>query len=125
MSIYKGNKLIAGGPNRPNGPDWAHGVYINTGALYKDGYTAPSNGMIVGWFHCDNAGALIEMEINHQTIIARARTFVNGSVSWDGNVQCPVNKGDLIKLESTPSISPKAISGWLTFVPFIDSYTGN
>ena len=114
MSIYKGNKLIAGGPNRP---DWTHGVDVNVVATYMDGYRAPSNGMIVGWFHCDNVGALIEMEINHQTIIARARTSSN-STSWDGNVQCPVNKGDLIKLESSPSIPSEAVSGWLTFVPY-------
>ncbi len=115
MSIYKGNKLIAGGPNRP---DWAHYVAINPEAAYMDGYTAPSNGMIVGWFHCGIPGASIKMEINRQIIIARSRAEYNGGVLWDGNVQCPVNKGDLIKLISTPTISSKEIGGEVTFVPY-------
>ena len=131
MSIYKGEKLISGSASASASasayprPDWTHSVDINVEAAYIEGYTAPSNGMIVGWFHCNASGHLIEMEINHQTIIARARTLSNGNTSWDGNVQCPVNKGDLIKLEATPSISSNEVTGWLTFVPFIDSYTGN
>ena len=118
MSIYKGNKLIAGGPNIPNRPDWAHGVYIDAEALYMDGYTAPSNGMIVGWFRFNNRIAILVLKVNS---IAVARASITGSsnISSEGNVQCPVNKGDYIKLEVTEGgIMSNDINAALYFVPY-------
>ena len=121
MSIYKGNKLIAGGPNRPN---WANAVLLDNETVYMDGYTAPSNGMIVGWFKFNNRIAVLNLNVNSITVAHSA--VINSSTNSEGNVQCPVNKGDYIKLEdSQGSIPSSDIDAALYFVPFIDGYTGN
>lgn len=121
MSIYKGNKLIAGGPNRP---DWAKSVLLDHEGVYMEGYTAPSNGMIIGWFKFNNHMAILNLNVNSITV-ARA-TAINSTTNSEGNVQCPVNKGDYIKLENAlGSIGSKDIDAALYFVPFIDGYTGN
>lgn len=124
MSIYKGDNLIAGGPNIPNRPDWAKSVSLDNETVYMDGYTAPSNGMIIGWFKFNNRIAVLDLKVNSITV-ARA-TVINNSTNSEGNVQCPVNKGDYIKLESTQgSIGSDDIDAALYFVPFIEGYTGN
>ena len=127
MSIYKGNKLIAGGsnkPNKPDRPDWAKAVLLDRVRVYMNGYTAPSNGMIVGWFTFSNHIAVLGLKVNSITV---ARASITGSsTNSEGNVQCPVNKGDLIKLENLQgSIGLNDIDAALYFVPFIDGYTGN
>lgn len=114
MSIYKGDKLIAGGPNRPN---WAKSVLLDHEVVYMDGYTAPSNGMIIGWFKFSNRIAVLDLNVNSITV-ARS-TVINSSTNSEGNVQCPVNKGDYIKLEnSLGSIGSDDIDAALYFVPY-------
>lgn len=122
MSIYKGNRLIAGGPNRPY---WADAVKLDLARIYTEGrYTAPSNGMLVGWFKFDNHIAILNLSINNITV-ARS-SVINNYLNSEGNVQCPVNKGDYIKLEcSHGSVSPNNIVAEVYFVPFIEGYTGN
>ena len=126
MSIYKGDNLIAGGPNRPNRPDWAKAVLLDHKGVFMDGYTAPSNGMIIGWFKFNYRVAVLDLKVNSITV-ARATLPPKGQqYSSEGNVQCPVNKGDYIKLEvSQGDIMSDDIDAALYFVPFIDGYTGN
>ena len=114
MSIYKGDKLIAGGPNRP---DWAKSVLLDPVEVYMDGYTAPSNGMIIGWFKFNNRIAVLSLNVNSITV-ARA-TMINSTTNSEGNVQCPVNKGDYIKLENPHGfIASDDIDAALYFVPY-------
>ena len=118
MSIYKGNNLIAGVPKISDGmPDWAKSVLLDHIEVYMDGYTAPSNGMIIGWFKFNNHIAVLDLKVNSITV-ARA-TVINSAINSEGNVQCPVNKGDYIKLENTQgSIASDDIDAALYFVPY-------
>ena len=118
MSIYKGNKLIAGVPNKPDRPDWAKAVLLDhRGRLYSNGYTAPSNGIIVGWFRFTNHIAVLDLQVNGITV-ARS-SMINNSVNSEGNVQCPVNKGESIKLECTQGVIHYSnIDAALYFVPY-------
>lgn len=114
MSIYKGNNIIA---NRQTRPNWQGAVLLDQEGLYMDGYTAPSNGMIVGWFKFNNRIAVLDLDINNITV-ARA-TVINSSINSEGNVQCPVNKGDYIQLvNSQGSIASDNIDAGLYFVPY-------
>ena len=130
MSIYKGEKLISGSASASASasaypkPDWAKSVLLDHAGVYMDGYTAPSNGMIVGWFRFSNHIAALELKINSITV-ARA-TVLNSTLNSEGNVQCPVNKGDSIRLQATlGDVYSHDIDAALYFVPFIDGYTGN
>ena len=116
MSIYKGDNLIAGGPNRPNRPDWAKAVELSVTDLYNKEYNVPSNGIIVGYF-VSNPASTTYFKINNITV-ARA-TVIDNSTKSEGNVQCPVNKGDHIKLENSQgSIGSDDIDAALYFVPY-------
>lgn len=118
MSIYKGNKLIAGkGSKGPEGPDWAHAVELDIKSLYMEGYNAPSNGIIVGYFSTKGAGATAYIKINNITV-ARSMLGPGGNPNWDGNVQCPVNKSDHIILATNSSISSDKVVGNMCFVPY-------
>ena len=96
MSIYKGNKLITGLPGTICTPDWDHSVIVSANTLYFDGYIVPSNGMIVGWFKFTNRIAVLDLQVNGITV-ARS-SIINSTVNSEGNVQCPVNKGDELSL---------------------------
>lgn len=121
MSIYKGEKLISGSAPAPAPaypkPDWAKAVLLDYVGVYMDGYTAPSNGMIVGWFKFNNRIAVLDLRVNSITV-ARA-TSINSTTNSEGNVQCPVNKGDYIKLENAQGvIGSDDIDASLYFVPY-------
>ena len=117
MSIYKGEKLISGSTSAYPKPDWTKAVQLDHEAVYVDGYSAPSNGMIIGWFRFTNRIAILNLTVNSITI-ARA-TSINSSTNSEGNVQCPVNKGDYIKLENPQgSIGSDDIDAALYFVPY-------
>ena len=126
MSIYKGDRLIASQGSDIDidlirdlhDPDWAKSVLLDHVGLYMDGYTAPSNGMIIGWFKFNNHIAVLDLNVNNITV-ARA-TVINSTTNSEGNVQCPVNKGDYIKLEnnSQGSIGSNDIDAALYFVPY-------
>lgn len=114
MSIYKGNKLIA---NRQTRPYWQGAVLLDYVGMYMDGYTAPSDGMIVGWFKFNNHIAVLDLKINSITV-ARA-TVISSSTNSEGNVQCPVNKGDYIQLvNSQGTIGSSSIDAALYFIPY-------
>ena len=115
MSIYKGEKLISGPAS-----DWTGAVKLNHAEIYSNqanGYTAPSNGMIVGWFKFNNRIAVLDLNINNITVARSSVT--NNAVNSEGNVQCPVNKGDHIHLKaSLGTIAPNDIEAKLYFVPW-------
>ena len=83
-----------------------------------DGYTAPSNGMIIGWFKFNYRVAVLDLKVNSITV-ARATLPPEWQYSSEGNVQCPVNKGDHIKLETSQGvIGSDDIDAALYFVPY-------
>lgn len=128
MSIYKGEKLISGSAPAPAPapapaypkPDWAKAVLLDHTGIYNNnisGYTAPSNGMVVGWFTFSNRIAVLDLKVNNITV-ARA-TSINSTTNSEGNVQCPVNKGNSINLKaSIGTIAPKDLEAELYFVPY-------
>ena len=117
MSIYKGNKLIAGGSNKPDRLDWDHSVIITSKTLYLDGYVIPRNGIIVGWFLNNRGTAVITLEVNGIRV-ARASSD-SGAVISEGSVQCPVNKYDEIAINTPEGIaSAESIVSDIRFVPY-------
>ena len=101
-------------------PYWSQAVLLDIKAVYSNGYTAPSNGMIVGYVYANVPESVAIIKIN-DIEISRADTGPTDS-SACANVQCPVNKGDLIKIRvsssSGPSIDSNRLRGNLTFVPY-------
>ena len=92
-------------------PDWANAVSI-TAAQLNAGYTAPSDGVIVGrWVNSSSTGA--GMTING-VIVGVA------SNSTSGMLQCTVSSGDVIKNNGTTGTSE------ISFVPYkiADSISG-
>jgi hypothetical protein len=83
---------------KPPRPDWANAVAI-TAAQITAGYTAPSDGMIVGWtLPNDNSLTQVIVKINN-TIVARSYRNNNSVEGWDANVQCPVAANDTVIVE--------------------------
>ena len=130
MSIYKGDKLVAGGGNlmteyvrNLHAPDWSQAVLLDHKAVYADGYTAPSNGILVGYIYTVQNESVVSVLING-TEVSRAFAapgVTSSTISSYANVQCPVNKGDLITIHtssSSGSIAPNKLAGKLTFVPY-------
>ena len=120
MSIYKGNKLIAGGPNgsnRSDRPDWAHAVKLSANTLYLDGYIVPSDGIIVGWFRFTGHIAVLEFLVE-SIAVARAAA-ISSSDNSEGNVQCPVNQGNELSLNTREGIlTVSNITAEMFFVPY-------
>ena len=94
-------------------PDWQNAISL-TAAQLSAGYTAPADGMIVGWFRSGEASTIaLNMKINGVTI---SRGFHGSNIdSWDGNVQCPVTSGDIVKVDGR---SASQLACILHFVPF-------
>lgn len=88
-------------------PDWQNAVAI-TAAQINAGYTAPENGMIVGYNYANYNGGS-EPTING-IIVARS-DHNSGGVSFT-NIQCQVNKGDVF---IAPNSDPECR---FHFVPF-------
>lgn len=100
-------------------PDWTKAVKLNVTELYSEGYNAPSNGIIVGYF-VSNPASSTYLKINNITV-ARSTLPPNSTTTTtgsDSNVQCPVNKGDHITLEPTNTVEVYKLAGGLDFVPY-------
>lgn len=122
MSVYKGNKLVAGGSidtHFVRKPAWSQVIELSPEQLHA-GYTAPSDGMFI----CSavmptlgGGGDSISRVITINGIpIASGQYISNDVFSFDSN-SCPVNKGDLIKA----NIDNAWESERRYFVPFEDS----
>ena len=85
-------------------PDWANAVEI-TAAQLQAGYTAPSDGMIVGIAWVTDEKPFAEIQVNGVTV-AIAKT------SNIAQIQCPVEQGN------TLSTSKSVAGSKLKFVPW-------
>ncbi len=122
MSIYKGNKLIADksvGTHLVRKPAWSQAVAISSKELAA-GYKAPADGMIVG--SVIPAPGVSNLKLFCNGVLLSLGTN-NPSGHWSSYIQSHtiVNAGDVISI--TPNVNSG--SSELSFVPFIDSYTGN
>ena len=106
MSIYKGDNLIAGGPNRPNRPDWDRGEYIsNPGNM---DYNVPESGIVYVADAISNSSNEVAMLlINEHKVATMGSSYVSSG-------SFPVNKGDVVKTRNLGS-RPSTVLG---FVPW-------
>ena len=123
MSIYKGDKLVAGrsvGTYLVRRPAWNQAVEISTADLVA-GYTAPSDGIVVGAVHntsLEDYYATIN-GVNRILIISRP-TINNYTIARPISISVTLNKGDTLGC-TAPSAADIIISPSLVFVPFEDS----
>lgn len=98
------------------GPDWSKAVELGVIDLFNKGYNVPSNGIIVGYF-VSNPASVTYFKINNITV-ARAALPPEHQYGSEGNIQCPVNKGDHITLEPTNTAEVYKLAGGIYFVPY-------
>ena len=118
MSIYKGEKLISGSVSASASasasaypkPDWAVAVAI-TEAQFKEGFTAPSDGMIVGILYTHGTTSTgVSLSVNGVEV-ARNKAKDSDHIL---NVQCPVGKDDVIVISDEES----QVNSAIRFVPW-------
>lgn len=119
MSVYKGNKLVAGGSidtHFVRKPAWDQAVAVSVADLTA-GYKAPADGMIVGLlFTNDNTSTGVSVHVNGVEI-ARNKAKDSDRIL---NVQCIVRKDDVITIHGDNAGVSKTSSG-IRFVPFENS----
>ena len=113
MSVYKGEKLVAGRGvgtyevdtseliRNLHDPDWSQAVSITADQLVT-GYTVPKRGIIVGsiWSSRYTNAYTVNIEINNVSVL-NAR-ITDKDVSY-GNIQCPVCANDIVRLVNIPA----------------------
>ena len=116
MSVYKGDKLVAGksvDTYLARNPAWDQAILLSLEAL-TGGYTAPADGMIVGILYTHGTTSTgVSVKVNGVEV-ARNKAKDSDHIL---NVQCPVGKDDVITISDEESQINPAIS----FVPFKDS----
>ena len=122
MSIYKGNKLVAGGSidtHFVRRPAWNQAVEISIADLTA-GYKAPADGMFIckGVMPPIDGGSRI-ITVNNVPIVEGL--YERGAVYSCGDCSCPVSKGDLIKASNSAGNSAAWPNETRYFVPFEDS----
>ena len=123
MSVYKGDKLVAGrsvDTYLTRRPAWNKAVSISAANLVA-GYTAPSDGIVVGAVHntsIEDYYATIN-GVNRILIISRP-TINNYTIARPISISIPLNRGDTLGC-TAPSVADIIISPSLVFVPFEDS----
>ena len=118
MSIYKGNKLVAGGSidtHFVRRPAWDRAVEISIADL-NAGYKAPADGMFI----CKgvmppSGGGYRTITVNNVPIVEGL--YGRGTDYSCGDCSCPVSKGDLIKASNSAAWEKET----RYFVPFEDS----
>lgn len=119
MSVYKGNKLVAGGSidtHFVRKPAWNQAVVVSVADL-TTGYKAPADGMIVGLlFTNESTSTGVSISVNGVEI-ARNKAKDSDRIL---NVQCLVNKDNVIKITGDDAGITKT-SAVIRFVPFEDS----
>ena len=110
MSIYKGDKLVAGSSvateqgggdsgltaeyiRNLHDPDWSKATVV-TRDQFIAGYTAPGRGIIVGFF--EGASAYIAAKVN-DVLLNLAIVFVEEQRIVQPTLSCCVSKGDIFK----------------------------
>ena len=116
MSVYKGEKLVAGrGVNTylVRNPAWNKAILLSVEVL-TGGYIAPTDGMVVGILYTHgNTSTGVSVRVNGVEV-ARNKAKDSDHIL---NVQCPVGKDDVIMISDEESQMNSAIR----FVPFEDS----
>lgn len=92
-------------------PDWQNAAAI-TSAQLLSGYTAPSNGMIVGVAWKDNSTSEVMFLKLNSVTIAGSMYSTNNDRCF-ANVQVPVEGGDVLTLTGASTVSSD-----LSFVPY-------
>ena len=119
MSIYKGNKLVAGGSvdtHFVRRPSWNQSVEISAADLTA-GYKAPADGMIVGALYNseDNRHDYLTLNgTNLMTLLSKVSTCARPLA-----LSLTVNKGDIVSC-TAPSANIAVLPS-IKFVPFEDS----
>lgn len=118
MSIYKGNKLVAGGSidtHFVRKPAWDRAVAVSVASILSK-YKVPADGMIVGILYTnDTTSTGVSIRVNGVEI-ARTKAKDSDRIS---NVQCLVSKDDVITITGDDGINKT--SSTICFVPFEDS----
>lgn len=119
MSIYKGNKLVAGGSidtHFVRKPAWDQAVAVSVASILSK-YKVPADGMIVGLLFTNDATSTgVSIKVNGVEI-ARNKAKDSDRIL---NVQCLVNKDDVITITGDDAGINKT-SSTIRFVPFEDS----
>ena len=117
MSIYKGNKIVAGGSidtHFVRRPVWDQAVFVSAASMLT-GYKAPADGMIVGLlFTNGNTSTGVSVKVNGVEI-ARNKAKDSDRIL---NVQCLVSKDNVITITGDDTTTT---SSNIRFVPFEDS----
>lgn len=118
MSIYKGNKLVAGGSidtHFVRRPAWNRAVAVSVASILSK-YKVPADGMIVGILYTnDTTSTGVSIRVNGVEI-ARTKAKDSDRIS---NVQCLVSKDDVITITGDDGINKT--SSTICFVPFENS----
>lgn len=116
MSVYKGEKLVAGrGVNTylVRNPAWNKAILLSVEAL-TGGYIAPADGIIAGILYTHGTTSTGVSVVVNGVEVARNKAKDSDHIL---NVQCPVGKGDVITISDEES----QINSAIRFVPFEDS----
>ena len=116
MSVYKGEKLVAGrsvNTYLTRRPAWKQAILLSVEAL-TGGYEAPADGMIVGILYTHGTTSTgVSLSVNGVEV-ARNKAKDSDHIL---NVQCPVGKDDVIVISDEES----QVNSAIRFVPFEDS----
>lgn len=123
MSIYKGEKLVAGrnvNTYLVRRPAWNQAVSISAADLVA-GYTAPSDGIVVGSVH-NTSLTDYHATINgiKRILITSRSTVGNSTIARPMSISTPLNRGDILGC-TAPNAADIITSPSLVFVPFEDS----
>lgn len=123
MSIYKGNKLVAGGSidtHFVRKPAWDQAIELSPVDLTA-GYKAPADGMIVGSCYYSNTDRDYFFTLNGTNIMpVLSKKGTDGDIARPLTLSLTVNQGDIIGC-TVPSASQISLSPSIKFVPFEDS----
>ena len=123
MSVYKGDKLVAGGSADTyfvRKPAWSQAIELSPGNITA-GYKAPADGMIVGSLYYSRTGRDYYFTLNGTNIMpVLAKKGTNGDIARPLTLSLTVNQGDIIGCAG-PSASEIELSPSIKFVPFEDS----
>ena len=123
MSVYKGDKLVAGrsvDTHLVRKPAWNQAIAITAAGLVA-GYTAPSDGIVIGSVH-NTSLTDYHATINgvKRILITSRSTVGNSTIARPMSISTPLNRGDILGC-TAPNAADIITSPSLVFVPFEDS----